>query len=194
MLHFRQYFHRFTAPWSIMRSECQTVDVLWWATTSVKKAAWFEIASHLQILVWHTIFTFGTNKYCLPISTIHRLTINNKIMDSCSTNVTDEHNGFRESIDFHQDEGNLWEMSELRRDRPESDIRSRNWTSFLQGDNHCFQKSDFHWKIKVSLFFFCQLPFGFFTFSQQIVMLCTVLIDNGGYNNLAGNGSEHERI
>ena len=85
-------------------------------------------------------------------------------------------------------------MSELRRDRPESDIRSRNWTSFLQGDNHCFQKSDFHWKIKVSLFFFCQLPFGFFTFSQQIVMLCTVLIDNGGYNNLVENGSEHERI
>ena len=129
-----------------------------------KKAAWFEIASHLQILVLHTIFTFGTNKYCLHILTIHCLTINNKTLDSCSTNVKDEHNGFRESIDFHQDEGNLWEMSELRRDRPESDIRSRNWTSFLQGDNHCFQKSDFHWKIKVSLFFFCQLSIWFLYF------------------------------
>ena len=34
LLHFRHYFHRFTALWSIMVSECRTVDVLLWATSA----------------------------------------------------------------------------------------------------------------------------------------------------------------
>ena len=46
--------------------------------------------------------------------------------------------------------------------------------------------------IKV-VFVFVLFLFGCFTFPQRIVMLCTVLIDNG-YNNLVTNGSEHERI
>ena len=54
---------------------------------------------------------------CPPIATVHCLTINNATMHFCNRNIRDKY--YRESIDFQQDQqGNLAEMSELRRDHP----------------------------------------------------------------------------
>ena len=101
-------------------------------------------------------------------------------------------NDFRESIDFENDQQqNIAEMSELRRDHPVV------WYPVTKLDQFLAQRQSLFSKVWLSVenkcVFFCVNFHLASLLSHKEYLLCTILTDNG-YNNLVENGSGHERI